>query len=147
MLAVLCAALVGCGGGGGPDEHEIAFSTVDQTLSSGITTAQTNVASTQAEWSALWARHIAGLAAPPPIFAIDFGAEQVAAVHLGTKPNGCLSVEILRVVQSAKQRQVMYRENQPGPTSLCAAVIITPGHIVRFAAASTPVVFVRVTTP
>ncbi len=69
---------------------------------------------------------------------------KVVAVFLGTRPSACQVVTIRQVVDVGGTREVRYFEHQPGPLELCAALVVTPAHLVEVPRADYPVVFVKV---
>src|SRR5688500_15387378 len=60
---------------------------------SNVEEARTAVASTEAEWSALWKSHASDKALPK----VDFAKRSVVAVFLGTRPSAGYRVEIIGV--------------------------------------------------
>ncbi len=141
--AVVTTFLGGCGSTE-PASGEVELRTLERTPISGIAGAEQAVARTPQAWAALWARHagprIPAAAAP----AVDFDRSQVVAVFLGTRPSACQVVTIRQVVDVGGTREVRYFEHQPGPTELCAALVVTPAHLVEVPRADLPVAFVKV---
>jgi hypothetical protein len=143
-LLTLCSTLIlcACGGGGGDaGDASVAFTEVSRSSTSGITVLETPVVRNTSDWAALWARHAAVFTPAPTQPSVDFSSGQVVGVFLGTRPNSCYSVEVLRVTQSATRRLVTYRETTPSATATCTAQAVAPMHLVRISASTLPVEF------
>jgi hypothetical protein len=143
-LMALCTPLLlcACGGGGGDaGDTSVAWTEVARTATSGITVLETPVVRNAGDWATLWARHAAVFTPAPALPSVDFSSAQVLGVFLGTRPNGCYSVEVLRVTQSATSRLVTYRETTPSALATCSAQAVAPMHLVRVSASSLPVEF------
>lgn len=144
LAGALALALAACGGGGGDaGGTPIAFATVEAASFSGITTATTAVVRSDAAWASLWAMHAAWRLPPPPAPTVDFTRDEVLALFVGGRPDGCHGVEILRVLDDGQRRTVVYAESVPGPGVMCAAVATAPVQMVRVSASPLPVVFQR----
>lgn len=139
LLASSLLTLSACGGGS--SDAELPFSTVLQTTDSAITSLRTVSVSNPAAWAELWAQHTAQVSPKPPLPAVDFAKEQVVGVFLGTRSNGCYSVEIRKVVQSDSARTVVYHETTPSPTASCLAALVNPVHMVKVATSTLPLSF------
>lgn len=140
---MLLALLAGCGGGDAGSTL-VPFQTLDLSVSSGISTAETAVVSAAGPWQALWARHTGpALVAPPPV---DFGTRQVVAVFLGGRASTCQTVNIVAIRDDETHREVRYVEHVPGPAELCVAQAGTPAHLVSVPRSALPVVFVAGTS-
>lgn len=142
--ALALPAFVAACGASDPDPRDVAFRTLDQSLSSGVLARRQVVVNTPQEWQALWSQHAGTTptsAAPP---AVDFSSSQVVAVFMGTQPSACQRVTIRQVVDAPPVREVRFSERVPGPTELCAAIVVTPAHLAEVPRTSLPVVFVQV---
>jgi hypothetical protein len=141
---VLAAALVaGCGGGAFlSDDGPVPFSSLAQTSFSGVGTQDVVVVRSAAEMAALWPR-FAGPIVPLPVQpAVDFNAQQVVGVFLGSRPSGCYGVFISSITVTAGRLVVRWKEQTPSPVALCTAVITTPAHLVTLPRSELPVEFV-----
>lgn len=142
LLAVL-ALLSACGGGGAdePPLQPLAFTEVAQTAFSGVKLVRNQAVDGEPAWSQLWAEHTANVNPAPPRPAVDFSGQTVAAVFMGQTVD-CRRPRIEAVEANGSRVRVSYRFLGPGPTELCAAVVTTPAHMVRFPnAAHLPVEF------
>ena len=97
------------------------------------------VVRSQADWTALWARHGAGTPAP----AVDFKARMVVGVFLGSRPTAGYAVEIVDVRRVDDGLVVEYRETAPAPDRMVAQVITAPFHLVSFERQDGAVKFVK----
>jgi hypothetical protein len=131
--AATAAEFTGAAGTAGTTGAEavIAFTSIERTPHSGIAKPTFAVVRDDAAWADLWRRHAAPRRPAPVRPDVDFAREQVVAVFLGQRPNGCHAVEVRQVRQAATGRTVVYRETRPGPDDLCTAQIVTPAHLVR----------------
>lgn len=144
FAAAFVATCLGACGSTEPGSGEVQFRTLDRTPISGIAVAEQAVVRTPQEWASLWARR-AGAALPAVAApAVDFDRSQVVAVFLGTRPSACQVVTIRQVLDVGGTREVRYFEHLPGPLELCAALVVTPAHLVEVPRADYPVVFVKV---
>ncbi len=97
------------------------------------------VVRSQADWTALWARHGAG----QPVPFVDFGARMVVGVFLGSKPTAGYAVEIVQVQRDGGGLVVEYRETAPAADRMVAQVITAPFHLVSFERQDGAVKFVK----
>lgn len=144
LLLCMLFAVSGCGGGGSdsPPATEIAFTTIEK-RDSGIRNERQAVIRDSSAWTDLWAQHTSNWNPAPPLPAVDFNANMVLAVFLGTRTNGCYSVDIQRVFQQGADIMVEYHENVPAPGSICPHNIATPSHIVTVPSSTANVVFIK----
>jgi hypothetical protein len=98
------------------------------------------VVRTGAEWQALWQQHAPGRPAPR----VDFGADMVVGIFLGTRPSAGYTVEIVAATADDSGVKVEYREGRPGKGMMAAMILTAPFHLVRLAARDGAVGFVRV---
>jgi hypothetical protein len=117
--------------------NQISFHTVLKGNRSGVRESVQTVARNQAEWSALWKRHASIEPNPPPLPAMDFSKEIVAAVFLGEKPTGGHDIEITSVEQRDGSLLVSFVERSPQPGGVVTQAFTQPFHIVKVAAQST----------
>ena len=110
---------------------DISFQTVVKGSRSGVRDPLQIVIRSQAEWDALWKRHVSIETNPPPPPAIDFNKEIVIGVFLGEKPTGGYDVEIIRTEQSDSVLVIHYREKSPLPGSIVIQAVTQPFHIIQ----------------
>jgi hypothetical protein len=110
---------------------DTSFQTVVKGARSGVRDPLQIVIRSQAEWDALWKRHVSIETNPPPPPAIDFNKQIVIGVFLGEKPTGGYDVEITRAEQSDGALVLHYREKSPLPGSIAIQVLTQPFHIIQ----------------
>ncbi len=84
------------------------------------------VARTQAEWDAVWKQHSPNRPQPK----VDFAAEMVVGVFIGSRNTAAYAVEITSVRDEKAALVVVYRETAPPPAAIVAQVITTPYYLV-----------------
>lgn len=134
MAAMVLAAamLAGCAGTGVRSETPaaaaaVAFTTIDQSKTSRIDAPRTVVVKDGAAWRRLWAEH-AGSEMPPP--QVDFAADMVVGVFLGSRPSGCHSTAIKGIERVGSTLRIDQVDTVPGPAVRCMMMIVTPAHLV-----------------
>jgi hypothetical protein len=110
---------------------DTSFQTVVKGARSGVRDPLQIVIRSQAEWDALWKRHVSIETNPPPPPAIDFNKQIVIGVFLGEKPTGGYDVEIIRTEQSDSALVIHYREKSPLPGSIVIQAVTQPFHIIQ----------------
>jgi PrcB C-terminal len=110
---------------------DISFQTVVKGSRSGVREPLQIVIRSQAEWDALWKRHVSIETNPPPPPTIDFNKQIVIGVFLGEKPTGGYDVEITRAEQSDGALVLHYREKSPLPGSIAIQALTQPFHIIQ----------------
>lgn len=112
---------------------DVSFQTVVKGSRSGVREPLQIVIRSQAEWDALWKRHVSIETNPPPPPAIDFNKQIVIGVFLGEKPTGGYDVEIIRAEQTDGALVIHYREKNPPPGGIVIQALTQPFHIIRVA--------------
>jgi hypothetical protein len=125
------------------DGVDASVQTVARSSYSGVTTAQNAVVKDAEAWAALWARHTSNVTPGSSVPAIDFAQNQVAAVFLGGRANGCYGLAITKVLEDASSISVEYIETVPQPDSICTQAITYPVHMIAINASSKSVQFVK----
>jgi PrcB C-terminal len=110
---------------------QISFQTVVRGSRSGVREPLQIVIRSQAEWDALWKRHVSTEINPAPTPAINFDKEIVIGVFLGEKPTGGYDVEIIRVEQTDGALVIHYREKNPPPGGIVIQALTQPFHITK----------------
>jgi hypothetical protein len=111
--------------------NQISFQTVVKGSRSGVREPLQIVIRSQAEWDALWKRHVSIETNPPSPRAIDFNKEIVIGVFLGEKPTGGYDVEIIRAEQTDGALVIRYREKNPPPGGIVIQALTQPFHIIK----------------
>ncbi|MES1254870.1 MAG: protease complex subunit PrcB family protein [Acidobacteriota bacterium] len=114
--------------------------TVAKGAASGIDMPRTVIVRTTAEWGTLWRDHAPGTDAPP----VDFSAQAVVGVFLGSRPTAGYSVEIVRTVSRGAGLVVQYVESRPGKGAMTAQMLTAPYHLVAVAAGARDIQFEKV---
>ena len=93
MVAFLLGAIVGNPNplAGVIAPKQVFFDTVLKGYQSGVRGPLEGVARNQAEWKALWQKHVSTDAQPSALPSINFGREIVVAVFLGEKPTAVMT--------------------------------------------------------
>jgi PrcB C-terminal len=112
---------------------QVPFQSIAKGSRSGVRDSLQLVVRNQAEWDALWKRHVSIETNPPPAPAIDFNKQIVVAVFLGEKPTGGYDVEIIRAEQTDGALVIHYREKNPPPGGIVIQALTQPFHIIRVA--------------
>jgi PrcB C-terminal len=100
--------------------------TVAQGPASAIEDPREAIVRSQTELAALWKSHAGPQSAP----SVDFSANVVAAVFLGTRPTGGFRVDILGTRREGQALVIDYAERAPGREDIVPQVLTTPFHIV-----------------
>ena len=133
VSAASAALLAGCGGSS--DDfvvRRLAFADVERSSFSSIEAFSLAAVYDAVTWNGLWEQHTVRQSPRPPLPAVDFARQSVAAVFLGAQTR-CLRPEIVGVDElSTGDVRVTFRVVGPGPTELCAAAVTAPSHMVRF---------------
>jgi PrcB C-terminal len=112
---------------------DLSFQTVAKGSRSGVREPLQISIRSQAEWDALWKRHVSIETNPPPPPVIDFNKQIVIGVFLGEKPTGGYDVEIIRAEQTDGALVIHYREKNPPPGGIVIQALTQPFHIIRVA--------------
>ena len=140
LLLVLAASLVAVA------EESVAFSVIAYGTQSGVRTPMQSVIRTDAQWRALWRKHIAGSPQGVATPVIDFSREMVIGMFAG-ELSEFTRVSIVRISREANQLVVLVRIGafEPGPVPEGGTV--TPFYIIRLARSNLPVVFMQFRAP
>lgn len=115
----------------------IPFQTADATNMSGIHAAGTVVVKDALTWAGLWRQHAPGRALP----AVDFAANMVVGVFMGSGASSCYTTAIDGVARTADRIIVHELRSVPGPDIVCAMYVTTPAHLVVIPRSDLPVEF------
>jgi len=129
VLASLGAGLIACSVSVGPGSEAWApdsSSILVESSYTGITDARLSVISDSAAWQAAWSEMFGTLAPQPPAPVVDFAAQSVLLVALGSRPTGGYSIRIDSVAHSATQNVVFVTDTSPGSGCLVTQAITTP---------------------
>ena len=113
--------------------NKISFQTVAKGVRSGIRGSYQTVARSRSEWEDLWRRHVSNQTNPPPLPAIDFAKDIVAAVFLGERPTGGYQIDIVSAEQSGGVLTVSFDEKGPRLGGIQTQAFTQPFHIIRIA--------------
>jgi len=135
--------LAGCAAQAPP--RALAWRTLAKGAQSGLTAPRREVIRDGAAWLRLWAAHAADLGSiqlPPPV---DFGAEMVLAVALGTRPTGGHRVDIVGAAVEGRSLVVRVAEVSPAPGVMVTQGVTAPFHFAALPRSEAAVRFVDVT--
>jgi len=108
-----------------------ASSTLLLSAFSGFRDPQQTVVRDQDAWQQAWTVAHAAMEPAPPVPAVDFGAETVLLVAMGTASSGGHAISIDSMDASGTSQVIYLTRTTPGPTCMTAAVITNPVHIVK----------------
>jgi hypothetical protein len=125
---------------------QVAFATVDQGFSSGISDRRFIAVKTQKEWESLWREHKSVGSPGKGVPAIDLKQEMVIGVFSGEQRTGGYGIEITKIeADPAKNRlNIYFRETSPPPDSMVVQMLTQPYHIVKLKRVDFPVTFLPV---
>ena len=121
----------------------VTFQTLLKGYRSAVREPLQAAARNQADWKALWGKHVSTEPNAPALPAVDFSREIVVAVFLGEKPTGGHDIEITNVEQRDGNLTVSFIEKSPPPGGLVTQAFTQPFHMVRVAAQSSGTVSFR----
>jgi hypothetical protein len=107
---------------------------------SGVETMRQVTVRTAAEWQKLWKEHSPDEKLP----VVDFNANMVVGIFLGSKPSAGYQVEILNVRPEGNDVVVEYAQKQPGRGMMTAQILTEPYDLVAVPKHAGPVRFVVV---
>src|SRR5574337_712336 len=136
LLLVLAASLVAVA------EESVAFSVIAYGPQSGVRTPMQSVVRTDAQWRALWRKHIAGSPQGVATPVIDFSRDMVIGVFAG-ELSEFTRVSIVRISREANQLVVLVRIGASEPGAVTEGGTVTPFYIIRLARSNLPVVFMQ----
>lgn len=96
--------------------------TIDHGAMSNIEDARFVAIHDQAEWSALWRTH----APDKPLPQVDWAAEMVVGVFLGTRPAAGFRVEIVGYREEGGRVVAGYKETRPARDAITAQIVTSP---------------------
>jgi hypothetical protein len=117
---------------------EVAFTTLDESSQSGVTRPAALVVKDAAALASLWAEHAGGERSLPQV---DFQTSMVIAVFRGSQPSSCHGTGIASVARLEDRISVLRADSQPGPATLCLALMTAPAHLVVLERSDLPVEF------
>ena len=112
---------------------QLKFETIAKNTRSGVREPWQIVIRSPEEWKALWNKHVAPDPNSPPVPAVNFTNNIVAAVFSGEKPTGGYTVEITAAEKSDGALLIYYRETSPRPGGIVTQALTQPFHIVTIA--------------
>jgi hypothetical protein len=142
IAVLLCASIVGCGGGE-PEVVALPLAPLPGDFF-GEWPVQTYVARTPSEWQQIWDAHTSLAFPPPAIPIVDFGMSTVVGVALGFRPSGCNAMQIVGATDSASEVLVQFRELLPPPGVGCAGVVVFLVQFATIPKTDKPVKFIQI---
>lgn len=118
----------------------LPFVSIQQGTQSAITDPYEVVVQSEAEWRALWARHVPGGVSPARA---DFTREIVVGVFAGQQLTAGYQVEIVSVDRQPAELVVSYQIKRPPADALVGQMLTQPFHLVRLPRLGLPVRFNR----
>jgi hypothetical protein len=113
----------------------VEFEVLLERQSSGLAVETGAVIENRAEWCHHWELVHAGVFPAPPcdVTLVDFDEEIVILVALGSRPDGCHTVDVTCVHRSAGSGElsVVVTETAPGPRCTCTQQVVQPVEAVK----------------
>jgi hypothetical protein len=107
---------------------------------SGVQTMRQVTVRTAAEWQKVWKEHSPDEKLP----VVDFNANMIVGIFLGSKPSAGYQVEILNVRQDSNETVVEYAQKQPGRGMMTAQILTEPYDLVAVPKHAGAVRFVQI---
>jgi len=118
----------------------VSITAIEKGFDSGVEEALQVAIRTEAEWHAFWRRHASNTQLPRAPPAVDFSAEMVICVFMGTQSTGGYSIEIKSIEQGASGLRVICETTSPRG-GLTTQALTQPYHMVRVANSDAPLEF------
>ena len=125
--------LPACAASGAMSVTQLKLETIAKNTRSGIREPLQIVVRSPEQWTALWKKHLVSDPNSPPVPAVDFTNNIVAAVFSGEKPTGGYTVEITAAEKSDGALLIYYRETSPRTGGIVTQALTQPFHIVTIA--------------
>ena len=133
LFLSLIGILPACAGSRATSVTQLKFETIAKNTRSGVREPLQVVVRSPEQWKTLWNKHVAPDPISPPVPAVDFTNNIVAAVFSGEKPTGGYAVEIIAAEKSDGALLIYYREMSPRPGTIVTQVLTQPFHMVTVA--------------
>jgi hypothetical protein len=108
---------------------------------SGFATATHAVVSDGLTWATTWTQFVGSLEPKPPAPSVDFAADRVLVVALGTRSSGGYDIGIDSVVAFQSGTTVYLTGRSPGQRCFTTQAITAPAQLVRVPLPPEPVTF------
>lgn len=83
------------------------------------------------EWKYLWERVHRKMVPEPPLPEVDFSAETVLAVFMGTRSTGGYSIEISHLTMNNGKITAIVKTRSPQPGDMVTMALSQPYHIIK----------------
>jgi len=140
LLLVLTGSLVAVA------EESVVFSAIAYGTQSGIRSPLQSVIRTDAQWRALWRKHVAGSPQGVATPVVDFSRDMVIGVFAG-EFSEFTRVSIVRISREANQLVVMVKIGAFDPGPVPEGAPVRPFYIIRLAQSKLPIVFMQFRGP
>ena len=121
--------------------EKVGFETVEKGQNSGIQDARNLVFNDSESFAEFWAELKQNVSPQPAMPEMDFDKYTVIAAALGSKPNGCYTIEIKDVRQTQSNVYVLVDKPEPSEGAMCTQAFVQPYHIIKIPKTANPVVF------
>jgi hypothetical protein len=119
------------------DEGPVRFETLFQSQISDIDDSGEEIVRSSSEWARVW--DALGTGRPRP--SVNFDREMVAVVAMGTRPDGCYSIEIRDIEVDFGVLEIDVDLIEPASNCVCTDVVVQPVHAVVLDRINAPVDF------
>ena len=129
LLTSLSAVLLACSASFGPGSEvwvPDSASVLVRSAYSGITDARSSVISDSAAWQAAWSDLSGGGMPVRSVPAVDFSAQSVLLVAMGSRPSGAYSISIDSLARWATRDTVFVTGTSPGSRCIVTAALTAP---------------------
>ena len=108
---------------------------------SGINEAKRMVISDPATWATVWAQLTQHVSPAPELPAVDFGANRLILVAMGTRPSGGYEIRVDSLVEFENGSLVFVTSESPGSDCVTTQALTAPVDIVLVGRSEEPIVF------
>ncbi|MBI4052988.1 MAG: protease complex subunit PrcB family protein [Candidatus Diapherotrites archaeon] len=121
--------------------EKVGFETVEKGQNSGIQAARNLVFNDAKSFAGFWSELKQNVSPQPEMPEMDFDKYTVIAAALGSKPNGCYTIEIKDVRQTQSNVYALVDKPEPSEGAMCTQAFVQPYHIIKIPKTAKPVVF------
>lgn len=114
---------------------------IERGASSGVSEALYVAVASEAEWRALWERHVSNRLPAPEPPEVDFREERVLAAFMGERRTGGYAVQIHSVRVEGGELVACVLLHEPPPDGATTDALTQPHHVVAVSGADEPVRF------
>jgi hypothetical protein len=95
------------------------------------------------ELSNVWGNFFAKYDRKPPIPSIDFEKNRLIAVALGERNSGSYSIQVISILETKNNINIVIKENKPGPSCTTSSVMVYPFQLIEIPQPSKPITYTK----